>query len=282
MIVDTHTHTVSDDQERYPRKVAPHGVNWVRDMPVSAEKMIRLADEAGIDRVMLMQALGAYEYDNSYCVDSGLRYPERLLAVAIIDVEKDGVEDRARYWVKERGAKGMRLIGGLPTEPAWPDPQRVHSFWKAAADLGVPICAITLAQHIPNVRRLAEQFPQVPVALDHMAFPDVASGPPYAGARPLFDLARLPNIYLKFSTPSLDRMREVGASPKEFFSRLIDRFGPHRLMWGTNFSATYDRTPREQLLYAQETLSFLSTAEQRLVFGESAASVWPGLAGKAR
>ena len=68
MIVDTHVHAVSADQVNYPRQVTPGTPGeWVRDM--SAEMLLSLNAEAGIDKTVLVQAYSAYKYDNSYTGD---------------------------------------------------------------------------------------------------------------------------------------------------------------------------------------------------------------------
>jgi L-fuconolactonase len=65
MIVDTHVHAVSADQRKYPRQVSPGAPGeWVQNM--SAEMLLALDAQAGIDKTVLVQAYSAYKYDNSY------------------------------------------------------------------------------------------------------------------------------------------------------------------------------------------------------------------------
>jgi predicted TIM-barrel fold metal-dependent hydrolase len=55
----------------------------VRDLP--AEEFLNLMDAAKVDRAILVQAFGAYKYDNSYVADAAARYPDRFVAVCIVD-----------------------------------------------------------------------------------------------------------------------------------------------------------------------------------------------------
>jgi len=48
-------------------------------------------------------------------------------------------------------------------------------------------------------------------------------------------------------------------------------------MWGSNFPASNDRSYQGFVAYAREKLSFLSSDEQRWIFGETALSLWPML-----
>lgn len=282
MIVDAHTHVVSEDRVRYPLGMQGHHAQWVREMPVSAEKMLRLADETGIDRTIVVQSWSAYSFDNSYTVDSARRYPGRLVSVVFIDVAEDGVGERMRYWVKERGAAGVRLLAGLELTDPWPSAVRAHEFWETAADLGVPICLMTRFAQFPEVRRLLGEFPGVPLVLDHLAYPPFEEGPAGESLVPLLGLAAFPNVYLKFSTLSFYGIaRGKKSTPQEVFRLLLERFGPGRMMWGSNFPNTFDRGLKEQFHLARESLAFLAEEERRWLFGETALSLWPALRGQA-
>jgi amidohydrolase family protein len=55
------------------------------------------------------------------------------------------------------------------------------------------------------------------------------------------------------------------------------KFGASRMMWGSNFPATNDRSLKEQYDLARNELSFVPEADQRRLFGETALSLWPML-----
>jgi L-fuconolactonase len=143
--------------------------------------------------------------------------------------------------------------------------------------LDIPICIMTRFHQVGRLRAALERFPDVPVALDHLGAPRLSDGPPYEKLQPLFDLGGYRNVYLKFSTETLYAARQGKSNSREFFSRLLDRFGASRLMWGSNFPATHDRPRKEQLALAREELSFVAAAEQRRLFDESALSLGPEL-----
>jgi predicted TIM-barrel fold metal-dependent hydrolase len=258
MIVDTHVHVVSDDQRKYPgndsirissgdanagQAVTPGGPGgWVQDM--TAEPVLSLNVQADIDKTVLVQAYSAYKYDNSYTADCAAKYLDRFISVCILDPTQSDTPDRLTYWVKQRGMRGLRLFTTTETESTWLDDPRTFSVWERAASLGIPICIMVLFHQIPRVRTVLERFPHVTVALDHLAVPRLSAGPPYDSVPPLLELVRFPNLYLKFSSVSLYEARRGKSTPKEFFTCLIDRFGARRLMWGSNFPATYDRSLR--------------------------------------
>ena len=136
---------------------------------------------------------------------------------------------------------------------------------------------MTRIHQVTRLPAVLERFPEVPVALDHLALPRLSDGPPYDSLHPLFELVRFPNLYLKFSTETLYAARRGHSTPKEFFSRLLGRFGAQRIMWGSNFPATHDRSFTDQMALAREDLAFLPQEDQRWLFGEIALRVWPAL-----
>ncbi len=275
MIVDTHVHVIAEDQGKYPRRPAAAHTEWVRD--TSAETLLELNRAAGIDRTVLVQAYGAYAYDNSYAADCAIRYPERFAGVCIVDPLRRDAPEQLTYWVTERGIRGLRLFTRTEPEGTWLDDPLTFPLWGRAESLGIPLCVITAFEQIPRLRAGLERFPGVAVALDHLGLPRLDDGPPYEAARPLFDLARFPNLYLKFSTVSMYAAGKGKSSVTDFFRRLLDRFGPRRLMWGSNFPATHDRGLKEQLGLALGSLSFVTEDDRRWLFGETALTLWPTL-----
>jgi len=273
MIVDTHVHVISEDQRKYPRK-AGELPEWVQDL--SGAALIALNHAAGIDRTILVQGFGPYEFDNSYAADCGVEYPDRFACVCIVDQLQKDAPDKLTYWVQQRGVRGLRLLTIAEPEALVDDP-RTFPLWDRAAALGVPVCIMTRFHQVPRLPALLERFPNVPVALDHVAVPRLSEGPPYDTLKPLFELVRFPNLYLKFSSETLYAARRGKSTPREFFSRILDRFGSKRIMWGSNFPATHDRGLKEQLAMAREELAFLPEEDQRWLFGETALTLWPML-----
>jgi L-fuconolactonase len=275
MIIDTHVHIVALDQNRYPRKLARDNSDWVIDMP--GEAMLELMAQAGVDRAALVQAHSAYEYDNSYVADVAVSHPGRFISICIVDPTRSDAAEQLTYWVKERGVCGLRLFPAAEREAQWLDDRRTFPLWERAAALDIPVCVCLRFRQLARLRPVIERYPQVRVALDHLGAPRLNDGPPYQQAVPLFDLVKLQNVYLKFSSVNLYAAAKGNSTTRDFFGRLVDAFGAQRIMWGSNFPNTYDRSLKEQLALALEALSFLSEADRRWVFADTARSLWPRL-----
>src|SRR5215475_14123855 len=275
MIVESHCHIVSPDQHQYPRNLDKNAAAWVRDL--SAEEFLDLNDGAGVERAILVQAFGAYKYDNSYVIDAASRYPERFIAVCIVDALQPDAPRTLDYWVKERGAKGLRVVTWTEPETMLDDPM-LDPLWRRASDLRIPVCILTDFHHAVRLRRVLELFPELQVALDHLGLPRLDDAPGFSNEQALFDLASFRNFYGKFSSWTIAAVSKGGEQARvEFFRRLVDTFGAHRLMWGTNFPASNNLSYQGFVEYAREQLSFLLPDERRWFFGETALSLWPML-----
>jgi L-fuconolactonase len=69
-IVDTHTHVVSPDTATHP--VAPGMTadnQWHIDHPISGDALLSLMDAALVQRVVMVQAMSCYGYDNRYVIE---------------------------------------------------------------------------------------------------------------------------------------------------------------------------------------------------------------------
>ncbi len=285
MLVDTHVHVIAEDRERYPlqpSRVQPGGAasTWYEESSVTVEQLAEHMRSAGVDRATLVQAKTAYGHNNDYAADSASLYPETFAAVCSIDVLADDAIERLRYWVRERGMAGVRLFTATESGGTWLDGPKADAVWGEAASLEVPICIFQMDRGaLPQLKRLLKRLPTVPVALDHLSKVGPEHGPPFDEARALFDLAELPNLYLKLSVVNLDGLVRAGADSRAFLEQLFDAFGARRVMWGTNFPATHDRGYEALMEAGKEALSFLSPPDQDWVFGETALSLWPQLRG---
>lgn len=284
MIVDTHPHLLAADLKKYP--ITPIGgtqSEWSKGRHLTAEDLLQHMDEAGVERAVLVQAATVHGYDNSYCADSAQRYPDRFVAVCTIDVLAPDAPDRLSYWVEERGIRGLRLFttGSNLPETGWLDDPQTFPVWERSRSLGIPVCVQIRLSGLPRLGVVLERFPDVPVLLDHLASPPIEDGPPFAAAQPLFDLAHHPNLYLKFSPHNLQATGKGGPVVQPFFQQLVERFGPRRLMWGSNFpNSRWEGPPgpyRGLVELAVDSLSFLSEEERRRLLGETALTLYPWL-----
>lgn len=279
-IIDIHPHIISDDERRYPpAPLFGKRSEWSQERPTTVETLIAAMDAAGVAKAAVVHSSTTYGFDNSYVVEGCAQYPDRLVAVGSVDVLQPNAPEVIRGW-HDRGLAGLRLFTGGSTkefDPSELDDPRSFPAWDLCAELKLPMCIQTGPIGLPQVTALAKRFPGVDIILDHLGRPEVADGAPYAAARSMFELAALPNIYLKLTPRIFGDVRKGKASLETFFPRVVEAFGAQRLAWGSNFP-TSPGTLAEILATAQDSLACLSNDDREWIFSRTAQKLYPALA----
>jgi predicted TIM-barrel fold metal-dependent hydrolase len=281
-IVDTHTHAISPDTNHYPlAPVGGHQSDWSAKRPVSYEGLLAAMDQAGIARAVVVQASTAYGNDNRYVVDAVRAHPDRFSGVFSIDVLAPDAVTELWRWL-DAGLDGLRLFTTgttMPGQADWLDDERSFPVWDFAQANGVSICLQMTSAGIPALTRMLGLFPRSRVLLDHLARPDLSGGAPYQAAAPLFGLAVYPGVYLKLTNRTIHEAARGASTPAEFFPRVIDAFGAHRIAWGSNFPAA-EGALSTLLDEARSALAGLSATDTAWIFGDTARTIYTGLATK--
>jgi predicted TIM-barrel fold metal-dependent hydrolase len=241
MIFDAHAHIVSDDAARYPPNPLSGTVRpGDLDDPNTAERLVRLLDENGVERALLVQRAHIYGYDNSYVVDAAARYPDRFRAMCAIDALDSRAPERIRHWVQERGAIGIRFSEPhRGADTSWFDSATALTAWETAAQLGISVrlhlYRWNRAVCLPAIAALLERFPQTTVVLDHISNFGAEEGPPdYGLDPPLRALVRFPNLLLLLSTINLGNLAARNLPADRVIEHLVTVFGARRVLWGSD------------------------------------------------
>lgn len=279
-VIDIHPHIVSPDTVRYP--LAPLGgkqSDWSKERPTTWEMLLAAMDAAGVAKAAIVHSSTAYGYDNSYTADAVAAVPERFAGVYSIDVMAPDAVATFDAWL-HRGCAGMRLFttgSTLPDQATFFADRRAWPFWEHAAASGIPVCMQMRHQGIPLLREVLDAFPKVTVVLDHLSRAPVDDGPPYAAAADLFALSRYPQVFLKVTPINVSPKTWGKGAPDSFFAKVIDAFGAERIAWGSNFPNSTG-TLADILGAARRAFAFASAADQDLIFGGTAETLYPALA----
>jgi L-fuconolactonase len=92
-------------------------------------------------------------------------------------------------------------------------------------------------------------------------------------------LVRFENVFLKITPHNFLGARKGLATPETFFRKLIGEFGARRIAWGSNFPA-HEGSLSELLALARDSVGFASAEEKDRIFGRTAQTLYPALAGR--
>jgi L-fuconolactonase len=280
-LIDIHPHVISTDTQRFPlAPIGGHQSDWSQERPISYDEMIVAMDKAGVAKSAVVQASSAYAYDNSYVAAAVAAHPTRFTGVFSADVLAPDAVDRMKLWMA-KGLTGMRLYtaGSTMEQKLWFTDPRTYPAWTFAGEAGLPVCMQMRFKAFPQLKEMLERFPKVRFIIDHLGRTEMADGPPYAAAAPLFELARYPNVYLKVTHRNFEESRNGKATPETFFRRLIEEFGANRIAWGSNYPAA--KQPLADLVaLGRDTLAFLPQADRDWIFEKTALTLYPALKDK--
>jgi L-fuconolactonase len=279
MIIDSHTHVIASDPDCYP--LAPlggHRSTWSVERPVGGSGLLAAMDVAGIDKAVVVQASTVYGHDNSYAAAMVAAHPDRFVGVFSVDVlAADGV-DQMKRWL-DAGMSGLRLFTTgttMPGQATWLDDPRSFGAWEYAEAHDVPVCLQMTADGIPMLTTLLARFPKIRVLLDHLARPELADGPPYAAAQPLFDLATYPGVHLKLTNRTIAAASAGASTPGAFVKHAVALFGADRIAWGSNFPAA-EGSLATLLEQARVALGDVSDADRDAIFFGTVSALYPAL-----
>lgn len=270
MIVDAHVHIWKAHPE-YPDP-SETVMSPLSEVPLS---LLRdYMDENGVGRAVLVQPIYAGE-DNSLVADAARAEPDRYAAVCVVDPRSPEAPDRLTDWVRVRGCRGLRL---RPVRKGEEEAFESAPLWDRARELRIPVSVLARQEHVPRIGAMAERYPEVPVIVDHMAHPDAAAGPEAPAFRALLDLSHLPNVHVK---PTgfyyVTRTDYPYPDCAGFFRALLDRYGPRRLVWGTDFPHVLLRTGyRRSVLLFERAFPEVSAADRALIMGGNAGRLYWG------
>lgn len=266
MISDAQVHIWTPDRGEGALASPPH-----RPLGYSLEQLIAEMDEAGVDRALLTPPTLWSRNVDAYALEAVERYPTRFAIVHQFDHRAPDARSRLET-LNRRPYVAIRLL--FRQNPEWLEDGTMEWVWSACERLGIPICARTSGT-ADKLGPIAERHPGLVLVIDHMDTVPGKTGPA-AFSDHLLSVARWPNIHVKMTSAPL-YSGEPFPYPDldEPLKRIVDAFGPQRLMWGSDVSNHLH--PYRDCVRHFEQLAFLSPEDRDWILGKTLASVfkWP-------
>jgi predicted TIM-barrel fold metal-dependent hydrolase len=278
MIIDGHAHLVASDVTRYPPTPISGRLDRVLE-PYTAEDLISQMDANGIDRAVAVQRAHVYGFNNDYVADAAAQYPDRLVAVGMIDTLDPQAPELVRYWVLERGMVGIRMTESVKgSDSTWVAGPIAREVWRVATELRVSVCLHFMRwnreQCLVALMSMCERFPNTKVVVDHFSNLIGEQGAPDHGVDHLLhELVAFPTVFQKFTTINLSKLASLGLAAAPMVRRVVDAFGAERVMWGSDVAQSKG-TYAELVQLAKDATASLNEREAREVLSTTAMAVY--------
>ncbi|OZM76800.1 amidohydrolase [Pseudonocardia sp. MH-G8] len=299
-LFDTHAHLISDDWDTYRPTPLRADLPTPRqpDFTVTVEALIAMMDEQGVTDACLVQRGHLYGYDNRYILDSARRFPGRLHPVVILDPQDPDTPDRYRRMVADDHVRGFRMAHTRPwiLDTAWLSSPQAMEVWKACADLATPMTLILFTKQLPYllplIKIIARRFPELPILLDHGGMPFgmtqyevrlageageevVLPGPPHFGIDSTIGIFEdVPNVHFKLTEINMERLDAEDVRPAHLVRRMVDSFGPDRVVWGSDVGQSMLWDYAGKAAMARAATDFLTDEEARRLLHDNAARIY--------
>ena len=138
---------------------------------------------------------------------------------------------------------------------------------------GVPFDLLFYSRHLRHAVAVARKFPDLPLVINHLSKPNIKNGELDRWKSELKEAARCENLYCKLSgmVTEADWKHWTVEDIRPFAETAIDAFGPHRLMFGSDWPVCLLAASYQQVHdVAGELIRGLGDNEQSLIMGGTA------------
>lgn len=287
LIIDTHMHVWSMDSSRYP--FSPPEPNYGRPKQEGTVDMyLEEMKRDHVTRAVLVQERSS-GWNNRYIADSVRRFPHLFVGHGLIDPHDPKNAEVLEREVKQNGLAGMRLSPIYHPPKRFPGDQWLNSpanypLWKKAGELGAVFNVFLAPAQMGQLADMVRRYPKVKVVIDHLGRPDILDHAPWVEDASLLELARYPNVWVKFT--ELYTASKTKAYPYKdvhpFAQMVYEKFGPRRLLFGTGMVGATRRIPLpDELKLIREDVPFIADRDKEWILGRNAAKIWKWKGGPA-
>jgi L-fuconolactonase len=252
---------------------------WAADLahrpePLGDAEILDQLDGVGVARAILVPP--TWEGDrNDVALAAAQAHPERFAVMGRIDLQRPMTEDELRAWMSPPAMLGARITFGRGPQRGWLQDGTADWLWPIAESAGLRMMVFAPGQ-VAELTRVLRRHRELSVILDHCGLEFGQQDETIAAAiDDLLDLADIPNLAIKASAlPCYVRETFPFPTLQRCVARLVEGFGPERVMWGSDLS-------RLPCRYAQwvgaltDSCDLLSDADKALVMG-AALQQWLG------
>ena len=272
--IDAHVHVWTPDTERYPL-AAGFRREEMNPASFTPEELFEHARPCGVARIVLIQ-MSFYGFDNSYMLDTMRRFSGTFSGVAVIDDSAADPPAEMRRLAKQ-GVRGFRIYPrNLPVD-RWLAGDGMQAMWKCGAEENLAMCHLVNPNALSAIDRNCEKFADTPVVIDHFARIGVDGMIRASDLDALCRLARHRKTYVKISA-----FYALGAKKSPYLDlvpmirRLLDAFGPERLMWATDcpYQVQEGHTYADSIALVRDRLDGLSDGDRQWLLRKTAERVF--------
>ena len=272
MRIDAHQHFWNIERDDYGW-LTPELTALYRDfLPLDLEPILKAHDIAGTILVQAAPTVAETEYLLSLAEQNAFIRG----VVGWVDFgHPTAPKDIARL------AKNSAFVGVRPmiqdiADPDWMLQDCLTPTFEALIAEGLTFDALTLPEHLPNLRKLLARHPDMRVVIDHASKPLIKDSIMTGWAEDMAAIARETQAFCKLSglvTEASPDWRIQDLRP--YVDHLLETFGAQRLIWGSDWPVcTLNSAYSRWVQATEDLLKGLSSTDQEAILGKNAVQVY--------
>jgi predicted TIM-barrel fold metal-dependent hydrolase len=276
--IDAHSHIWPAEVDKFP--LAPGQTRKDLDPPsFTDDELMKIARPEGVGRVVLIQHSVYHLWDNSYLLDAVRRHPKTFRVQGMVDDHKPD-PGAAMKRLLPLGVTGFRITPFVRTKterPKWLDTPGMAEMWKTGAKTRQAMCLLINPADLPAADAMCEKHPDTPVVIDHFARVGADGEIRDADVTALCKLARHKHTHVKVSAfYALGKKKPPHDELIPVIHRLLDSFGPRRLMWASDapYQVQGVNTYKASIALVRDRLDFLSKPDRVWLLAKTAEAVF--------
>ena len=153
----------------------------------------------------------------------------------------------------------------------------MQRLWMVAAAQDVAICPLINPADMPHVAAMCQQNPETRVVVDHFARVGISGTIEPKELDTLCGLARFKNVHVKTSAfYALGKKQPPYKDLIPMIRRVVDAFGPSRLMWASDcpFQVVGKHSYEPSIALIRDEIESLSDSDRQAILRDTAEKVF--------
>jgi L-fuconolactonase len=269
-MIDSHQHVWQVGRFDYPWMSPSLGVLYRDYLP---QDLARVLANSGVERTVLVQASNSIA-ETRWLLELADENAFVAGVVGWVDLQSPALEYQLDEFQARPRFSGVRHLVESEPDDDWLIRGTVLDGLRVLAARRVPYDLLVYTKHLKHVPVIANACPELPLVVDHLAKPPIASREFDEWASALERVSSIDSIHCKLSglVTEADHTRWGVDDLRPYVEHALACFGAERLVYGSDFpvcllAAEYD----EVLCTFQTLLSTLGEPARESIFGANAA-----------
>ena len=236
------------------------------------DSLLNHIQNVGVDKTVLVQTQHTL-LENDWALQLASQTDYIAGVVGWVDLAAADIEEQVLRYKDQDKFVGIRHITQDEPDDNFIVREQVLRGLGVLEKHNIPFDLLFYVKHLHHAQQLGQQFPNLPMVIDHLSKPEIKGQRLDNWEANLKDAAKFPSMMCKLSgmVTEADWQAWKPADLKPYIEIVLEAFGPERCMYGSDWPVCELAATYEQVHNAlADTVGCLSKSELENIFGATA------------